>query len=130
MSAKKSLALLSTLVITSILVGNLSSPSAFAKPLTSCGAAKYGTRLLQNVVCPNGAPNSQATRLLRTATPSMMALKRSSSMHMIYQAICKDWKHSTGPDLMVTFDYLVALNDWTAKRYRDVYSNYPDCDLY
>jgi hypothetical protein len=130
MRAKKSFTLLSTLVVTFILVGNLSSPIAFAKPLTSCGAAKYSTRLLQNVVCPNGAPNSQATRLLKTASPSMMALKRSASMHLIYKAICNDWKHSTGPDLMVTYDYLVALNDWTAKRYQDVYSNYPDCDLY
>jgi hypothetical protein len=122
--------MLSVLLASSILLGNLASPSAFAKPLTSCGAAKYDTRLLQNVVCPNGAPNSQATKLLKAATPIMMQLKKSSSMHLIYQAICKDWKHSTGPDLMVTFDYLVALNDWTAKRYLDVYSNYPDCDQY
>jgi len=60
----------------------------------------------------------------------MMQLKKTASIRSIYQAICKDWKNSTGPDLMVTFDYLVALNDWTAKRYVDVHSNYPNCDRY
>ncbi len=122
---------LKVLLVLVVAASTVNLESANAKPLKSCGVVSTaGGRTYQNVVCKNGFPNSQATRLLKQATPLMMKLKKTASMHVIYQAICKDWQHSTGPDLMVTYDYLVALNDWTASRYQNVYSTYPDCDQY
>ena len=107
------------------------APQAEAKTPKACGSPNLvGSRTLQNVVCKDGSPNKLAAQFLALETPRMMKLKKSASMHSIYQAICADWKHSTGPDLMNTYDYLVALNDWKATRYKDVYSNYPDCDKY
>jgi hypothetical protein len=107
------------------------APNAEAKMAKSCGSPTIvGSRTLQNIICKDGAPNKLAAQFLSQETPKMMKLKKNSTMHSIYQAICADWKHSTGPDLMNTYDYLVALNDWKASRYQDVYSNYPDCDKY
>lgn len=105
--------------------------AAEAKPLKSCGSVgTKGFRVLQNVVCKDGSPNSRAVKLLKQNTPQMMKLKKNSTFHQIYVAICKDWYNSTGPDLMVTYDYLVALYDWNDSQYQAVYSNYPDCDKY
>ena len=104
---------------------------ANAKPLKSCGpSGTQGARVLQNVVCKDGSPNSRATKLLIRNTPQMMKLKKNATFHQIYMAICKDWRNSTGPDLMVTYDYLVALYDWNSSQHQAVYSNYPDCDKY
>ena len=118
-----------SIVAISILVNF--APSAEAKTPKSCGSPTIvGSRTLQNIICKDGSPNKLAAQFLAQETPRMMKLKKNSSMHSIYQAICLDWKHSTGPDLMNTYDYLVALYDWKASRYQDVYSNYPDCDKY
>ena len=105
--------------------------TALAKPLKSCGtASNKGSRVLENVVCKDGSPNSNATKKLKSNTPQMMKLKKKSTMHQIYVSICKDWANSTGPDLMVTYDYLSALHNWKDAKHLDVYSNYPDCDTY
>ena len=105
--------------------------TASAKPLKNCGAVGYaGGRLLQNVVCKDGSPNAAATVKLRLSTPLMMKLKSNASMHQIYAAVCKDWANSTGPDLMVTYSYLVSLFNWTDKTHLAVFSNYPNCDQY
>lgn len=104
---------------------------ASAKTLKSCGAASFaGARVLQNVVCKDGSPNTSATNKLRVITPLMMKLKKSDTMRQIYSAICKDWASSTGPDLMVTYSYLAALYDWRDKIHLAVYGNYPNCSKY
>ena len=105
--------------------------TASAKPLKNCGAVNYaGGRSLQNVVCKDGSPNAMATSKLRVSTPLMMKLKSNATMHQIYVAVCKDWGKSTGPDLMVTYSYLVSLYNWTDKAHLAVFSNYPNCDQY
>ena len=106
-------------------------PGAQAKPLKACGKVGYeGGRVLQNIVCKDGSPNSSATKQLKSNTPNMMKLKKNATFRQIYAAICKDWGDVTGPDLMVTYDYLSALHDWKSRQHQAVYQNYPDCDQY
>ena len=119
--------MLSSLVTLNLVLLNPAS----AKPMKACGnSGLQGGRVLQNVICKDGSPNRNAKTRLVANTPVMMKLKRSSTFHEIYLAICKDWKMSTGPDLMVTYDFLRALHDWQSSQYLDVYRNYPDCEKY
>ena len=124
-----SIGVLLSLVLSCLIV--FTPQNAIAKPLKNCGSASTkNSRVLENVVCKDGSPNLAATKKLKFATPQMMKLKRNSTMHQIYLAICKDWTDNTGPDLMVTYEYLSALYDWKDAKHLDVYSNYPDCDTY